>query len=210
MVSKESETSEPPFGPAPSHAGSGHVHQHPGTPGNPPPQPAAPGTQLPAPPAACHPAMQKASPAPNNPSSPAQTMKSLRCCNENFQDLVILGVGVALEEQKMWLSFERKKRFCTIPTQTSGIRFTVFLWEVQAWRKLPRPVLRDGQNHTAAAPWDGRSPNIWGKDETRDEGSMNSSDAVWVFQLRCEKPLALNSSDLSYFLKTDISAVRTR
>lgn len=38
---------------------------------------------------------------------------------------------------------------------------------------------------------------------------MNSSDLAWVFQLSCEKPLALNSSDLSYFLETDVSTVDT-
>lgn len=65
------------------------------------------------------------------------------------------------------------------------------------------------KNHTAAAPLDGGSPNIWGKDEIRDEDSMDSSDLVWVFQLCCEKPLALNSSDLSHFLETDVSTVDT-
>lgn len=72
-------------------------------------------------------------------------------------------------------------------------------------------MLKKKQTHTAATPLDGGSPTIWGKDAIKDEDdSMNSSDPVWVFQLCCEKPLALNSSDLSYFLETDVSTADTR
>lgn len=99
--------------------------------------------------------------------------------------------------------------------QVSVISFTIFFGKPKPGKSYRDQCFRTVtyvKNHTPAAPLDGGSPNIWGEDEidVRDEDSMNSSDPVWVFQLCCEKPLALNSSDLSYFLETDVSTVDTR
>lgn len=122
--------------------------------------------------------------------------------------------GEALEEKNS-VSFKRKKRFALFPCKCLS-----FLSPFSFGKPKPGKSYRDQcfrtvtyvKNHTPAAPLDGGSPNIWGEDEidVRDEDSMNSSDPVWVFQLCCEKPLALNSSDLSYFLETDVSTVDTR
>lgn len=65
------------------------------------------------------------------------------------------------------------------------------------------------KNHRAATSLDGGSPKSLGKDDIKGEDTKNSSDPVWVFQLSCENPLALNSSDLSYFLEADVSTVDT-
>lgn len=61
------------------------------------------------------------------------------------------------------------------------------------------------KNHRAATSLAGGWPTRLREDKIEGEDTKNSSDPVWAFQLSCENPIALNSSDLSYFLETDVS-----
>lgn len=90
--------------------------------------------------------------------------------------------------------FKRKKRFCTIPMQMPVICFTSFFGKSKPGESYCDWCFRmptDAKNHSSGTPLEGGSPNIWVKEETRDEDNMNLSDPAWGFQLCCEKPLAL-------------------